>query len=651
MRRTLLVLGFALAAPLVLSVGLGVHHRLGALEQALVLGLLSLYSSGFEASPVALYPVLGLPVLLLVAVATGALLRWGSLLPRRLRIVGRAIEALWALFGMLGLYGVVVVGIAIDRPLFWTGILLMGLSSSLLPDRGWRRRMLGAGPLSLRTVAAVGAGAAGMLAGFTLLEGPGSHSPVFQWGELWLDWVGGSAWAAGLIWLVMGLVVSYWACEPGPVVGRRSEDSTDAAVSAPGIRSRVSGLVAGAACLCLLAWEWSAAPSVGRAIAGTLSAAGLVVLALSAGKSQPRAESSPSPAPLPVQALFAAAPLIAWAVLCASRGLLVGLWVQPQPQPPGFETLSARTGLFALRHDPSSGRIFFTDRDDIAIGFLDPSGAERVFPLEAEGVDSVEELWGPHGSLLYASTSFSPEEQENEQAAYDDGGFHILDLDEGLLTPFRLTACLISSLIPIPPSTPADLDLQAGDVLIGCEGNRAGHVFRPEGAELVGKIPLEDDLEAGAFHPDGNSLFGVSLWGMPEIFHYSWPSGELLGSREIGSFNWEIAVDSAGQIFLPRFFEGVLLVLDDESLETLAQVPLSFGVRAMALDDRSGTLWVSASYSGILWAVDTQPPFARRAYPVCGQARDLIVDDRGRAVLATDCGIVRVDPAAVEVRE
>ena len=151
----------------------------------------------------------------------------------------------------------------------------------------------------------------------------------------------------------------------------------------------------------------------------------------------------------------------------------------------------------------------------------------------------------------------------------------------------------------------------------------------------------------GTFTPAGDRLFGVSLWADPTVRAWSWPEGEELARRVIGPFNWTVTwVPEPPSLWVSRFVEGQVLVLDPENLLVQDRLSLSFGIRAMLHEPVHDLVWAAAAYSGRLWVVEPRAPYRRRAVPVCGQTRDLVSDGQGRVVVSTDCGIFRVDPTA-----
>jgi hypothetical protein len=265
----------------------------------------------------------------------------------------------------------------------------------------------------------------------------------------------------------------------------------------------------------------------------------------------------------------------------------------------------------------------------------------RTWSLQAAGADAVEELGGPIDETLWVSAG-----RWNPTPAM---GLMPIDLETGPGDYRAVSGCWIASWIPMPDTAALRVDGgRPGDVLLGCEGEAAVYVFRPSAHRTVARLPLPDDVEAGVFGPGGRSLYGISLWGEPSVIRYGFPSGRRLATAPVGPFNWAIALDDRGRLWVSRFFEGGALLFDSNTMKMEARVPLSFGVRAMIYDPVRDRIWAAAAYSGKIWEVEASPPYRRRALALCGQARDIQADGRGRILVATDCGIFRIDPEQLE---
>jgi len=172
-------------------------------------------------------------------------------------------------------------------------------------------------------------------------------------------------------------------------------------------------------------------------------------------------------------------------------------------------------------------------------------------------------------------------------------------------------------------------------------------VFLPREGVLGPSIEFGAQIEDAVFHPDATHLYSVSLWRDSVVKQWSWPYLELEGEHFVGPFNWGIVTTSRPEaLWVSRFLEGGVLILDPLSGELRARLPLSFGIRSLLSDQVSGLVWAAASYSGRLWAIEQSPPYRRRSFNLCGQTRDIVSDDRGRVTVATDCGLYRIDPSS-----
>lgn len=613
----------AAALPPTLAVGLGWWNRPAAVEQAILLGGFSYLSEIVEATPVPHHPVVGVVGLAILATGSVFLPRLAAGLPRPLVLALGVAEALLCALGLLASIGVLAVGAAVDRPVFWGGLVACAAV-------GLRR---GDGPSrTSRIVGVTVAAALLLLAGMTLLEGPGLHSPAFRLGEWWLSGPGSSSVLAGGVWL-LPLVAIGVATRLRPITGRRAMLSRPRLLAAGvGLGSAILGTVL-------------EAPTTQIAVVSALSVVGAVgSAALLAHRWNPTLAPPTSVARVLDPRLVHAAllPLILWGVLCAGRGMLVHMFTAPTELPAGIERISARTGIFGLSSDASGDIVYFTDRSRTEFGVIDTKGpGSRSWSLHAAGADAVEELGGPVDGRVWVSAG-----RWNPEPAM---GLMPIDLETGPGEYRAVSGCWIASWIPMPDTAAVRVQGgRVGDVLLGCEGDAAVYVFRPSTGRTIARIALPDDVESGAFRPDGGSLYGISLWGGPSVSRYEFPSGRRLATAPVGPFNWSVALDGRDRLWVSRFFEGSAMVFDAGTLRQEHSVPLSFGVRALVHDPVKDRIWASAAYSGKVWEVEASAPFRRRAYALCGQARDLTADGQGRVVVSSDCGIFRITPTDFE---
>ncbi|MBN94644.1 MAG: hypothetical protein CL928_11325 [Deltaproteobacteria bacterium] len=509
-------------------------------------------------------------------------------------------------------------------------------------DAGWR------GPENRvrRVVTALTAAAVLVYGATSIWEGVAYHNPLFRLSTFWLEGPGASPLASGGAWLVLGLASFI------PVVwrswARRRSDPGDLGTGGVSKRFLATVVVVG---LLVLAVEWSLAGSPELAIAGTLSAAGLLLMAwvwfpvLAA------------PRPLgnlldPRVLMSTFLSVLAWGALCTARGICCFMWTVPQTLPEGVEKLADASCVFSLA-TTASGAVYWTDRCRTDLGRVGPDGVVRTWDLAEFDAQQVEELGDAIDGTLWAAISAWTQDAQLVLLPIDEDSGPIQGPrgdaeveNDGRLAPrpVPVASCWVSAWVPIPPDQDG---APVRDVLLGCEENSTAFVFEAAERRLGPGIPLGAQLEAGAFHPDGDRLYGVALWRDASVRMWSWPYLEPMASRLLGPFNWAVALDPEDDLlWVTRFLEGQALALDAATLEVRHRVPLSFGLRAMIYEPVHDRIWAAAAYSGRLWSIEAKPPFRRTSYALCGQARDLDSDAEGRVILATDCGLFRVTPSA-----
>lgn len=652
LRRILAACLLLLVLPSVLAAGFGLWTRAGAWQQHLALDLLLrllLWMEGFGPRTSLIREGLvgtwELPLLLgAAALLVGTARFWEHAVPRQLLPLLDLPEMALAALGLVAGGAILAIGASVDRALFWTGpamALLLGQALAPRPppahdEGGWRAP----GNRGRRLAVALLAVAASFYGVTSLWEGATWRNPVFRLAGPWLAGPGRSAWLSGGAWLAIGLLVG------GGALAFSCRGGADRQPGA-GWRVRVAiGLLAGIATI-----EVLAAPAPGRGVAASTSALGLLALCAGAGpllrrRLLPRRHPAALLDPRHLAALLL--PWFLWGGLCMLRGFTVTMWTPAAF--PGVERLSDADCVFSLSLDQQSGDLWYTDRCRTRLGRVAATGGEDTWDLAALGADHVEELGGPdaQGVLWAASQAYVPEANLVLQAIEGVLGPRSLPRDPPLpkspadearaqSAPYvPMPSCWVSSWIPVP----------AGDhVLLGCENRGGVEVLDPASRRIAGEVALSASVETGAFGPSGDRLYGVSLWADPRVRSWSWPDGREVARAVIGPFNWTVVVvPEPRSLWVSRFVEGSVLVLDPDSLDVTGRVPLSFGIRAMLHEPVHDLVWAAAAYSGRLWIVEPRAPFRRMAVPICGQARDLASDSLGRVVVSTDCGIFRIDP-------
>lgn len=553
-------------------------------------------------------PFLGLPILLGLAGAAA----FG--LGRRF---AAAVLGLSVLLGAVGVIGLLAVAIPIDPALFCGGAALLATVGA----RGRLGARSGAAALAF-----TGLGIA-FIGALTVLEGPGVPSPPFRLRPYWLSGLGAAPWRALGTW--WGIAVVGAVCSSFVLRGTESRRPWALVVG-----GAVVGIAAAASA--------SSAPERLRVDAG-LSA--LAILLWVPVFSLLRAREGVALAPW-VSLALRPLPLLAFATAAALRGLAVWMWTPPAALPPAVEWLSWRPGTFAVVAEGRDGPIHWTDREHTLVARREPDGTERRYVLR-DTLDAVEELSPPvDGRLWVAGGRFRPEAHmglldvrvEGVDGAPGPRGSEAI----GEFRP--LERCYPSAWIPLGHAAAARASMDDHDVVLGCEG--AGDLlgFDPRTGEVGPRIPLGEDVESGWFSADGSRLYTVSLWSGSDLVAWRWPDGAELRRRRVGPFNWSVVGDGRGTLWVTRFFEGGILALDEHDLAVRDFVRLSFGVRALLFEPIHDRLWAAAAYSGRIWEIDARDTSRRRAWALCGQARNLWSDASGRVLVGTDCGLFRIDP-------
>jgi len=562
-----------------------------------------------------------------------------SRLPERRVLISLCFGSLGALYAAVSAY--VLLPAAAEAG---TGLLIYGgasitlLSAGLIErhrpfDAGWR------GPLnrSRRSLSSVFALGVLIFASTSIWEGISYSNPVFRLSRLWVDSLGSSSWLSGGVWLLFGVLAS--------LAGLWLQHRRGEPLSLPS--STLSRLALLAAVMLSL-WSALAQPGSHLVVAGTLSALGLMAIALVWAplvQSRLALMSGEATSLDPRRWLSALLPLIAWASLCMVRGLSVWMWTAPAVLPEGVEQLAGPEELgdpgciFSLAAMPGSGDVWFTDRCETSLGRLNSDGSLDTWDLTERGAHQVEELGEPVGGRLWVAISARTREAQLSLLAIDDDGPRTVG-EAGASVP--VPSCWVSAWVPVPAESPSE---QVSEVLLGCEEHSMSFVFLPREGALGPSIEFGAQIEDAVFHPDVTHLYSVSLWRDSVVKQWSWPYLELEAEHFVGPFNWGVVTTSRPEaLWVSRFLEGGVLILDPLSGALRARLPLSFGIRSLLSDPDSGLVWAAASYSGRLWAIEQSPPYARRSFNLCGQTRDIAVDDRGRVTVATDCGLYRIDP-------
>jgi len=676
-RRLLPLLVGLFLLPSVLAAGLGLWNPIAAQQEHLGLELLlqlllQLEESALHARLVGDGLVGGLEVGLLlggVFVFLASCPLWETRLPRPLAFLVALAEAVPAVVALVVSCAVIAVASASARPLFWA-CAAAGLAArrgygpplGLLPGDGWTGRSNRFG----RVASGVFATALAYYGVTSLWEGATYQNPIFGLQELWATALGSQPLLAG----------GAWGCVGGGLGALLFWTSRGRSLTQD--RLVVTGLVSTAL---LIAFAFATEPIAERRWPALLAGVGLVALAGGLGaRSRTWFPDPISPwALLDPRRLFAAfLPLLFGSCVLLVCSMTLNLWTPVSTLPPGVTKISDADCVFSLGIDRDD-HVFFTDRCAVRAGIIE-AGTTKFWPLAPQAASAVEELGGPDaaGTFWAAIQAYALEAQLVLLAIEGRAGPRSIDpavlgierarslglIDESGAVLIKTLAdktvsvapgetppaaqiplpdCWISSWIPLPETSNSQ-------ILLGCENRNGGLILDTNKRKITRSVDLAGRLESGTFSPKGNQLFGVSLWSDPFVHAFSWPEGQELARRRIEPFNWDVLTVPSGdsyQLWVPRFIEGMVLILDPNSLETKARIPLSFGIRAAHYEPVFERVWAAASYSGELWSIATTPPYDRRVFPLCGQTRDLVSDRQGGVIASTDCGVFRFDTATL----
>lgn len=426
-------------------------------------------------------------------------------------------------------------------------------------------------------------------------------SPLFALGEVWLAGPGQVPWLSGALFWLPAVALGVRALR----VERRA---------GPPVPLRETALF-----VVIAAVVWAAKVKGGGhlAVAGAVSALGLLIaVGIEAWGRK-----------------LGVVALLLWSAVCVGRGIAVGMWTAPGALPPGVERLAGAEDPFGLA--VGDGVVLWTERAPNRIRMVGPEGEREVARRAAgEGAagDEVEAAFFAGGRFWVTVWT-----------AENRGGLLPVEVDGTAGALLDIGDCNATSWTPITEELARSLGTRPGDVVVGCEGVGSQWRLDPVGVRVTALPPWVGGREHLVVSGDGTRSWDVILWGGTSLLERAFPGGAVTRELPVGPLNF--AMTQVGEeLALGRFVEGAVRFVDPRAMEATRTVELSMGVRALAADGER--LWASAATSGRLWLVEGEET---RAWGLCGQGRGLAVDDQGRALVGTSCGIFRVSPEAEEM--
>jgi len=428
-------------------------------------------------------------------------------------------------------------------------------------------------------------------------------SPLFALGEGWLAGPGRWTWVSGgLFWL------------PAVALGVRAFRVERRAGPPIPLRETAMFVVIAA-----VVWAVKAKGGGHLAIAGAVSALGLLVaVGIEAWGRK-----------------LGVVALLLWSAVCVGRGVAVGMWTAPSGLPPGVEKLADAEDPFGVA--VGDGVVLWTERAPNRIRMVGEAG-ELPAPRPTEGAGR----WSPDDEVeaaFFAGGRF----WVTVWTAENRGGLLPVEVDGSTGALLDIGDCNATSWTPITEALARSLGTRPGDVIVGCEGVGSQWRLDPVAKTATALPAWVGGREHLVVSDDGTRSWDVILWGATDLLERAFPGGQVVRELPVGPLNFAMT-EVGDELALGRFVEGSVRFVDPEAMAVTRTVELSMGVRALVADGER--LWASAAVSGRLWLVEGGET---RAWGLCGQGRGLAVDEQGRAVVGTSCGIVRVDPTAEEM--
>jgi len=196
-------------------------------------------------------------------------------------------------------------------------------------------------------------------------------------------------------------------------------------------------------------------------------------------------------------------------------------------------------------------------------------------------------------------------------------------------------------------------------LLLGCKERGALYAFAPEAGtvEYIATLAptgvsgaLEDLwLRPGGPGGDGGTLYTVSLAQGTQLREVRATDGAVLREVFVGGFNYSVVYDEGtDQLYISRFLESSVLVVDAESLKVADRWRVNFGVRALAVLPGLRVLAVSSMFRNGLQLFDLDHGELLTTLALGGQTKSFEVTQDGRGLLlSTSAGLFFVDVGEV----
>ena len=191
-------------------------------------------------------------------------------------------------------------------------------------------------------------------------------------------------------------------------------------------------------------------------------------------------------------------------------------------------------------------------------------------------------------------------------------------------------------------------------LLLGCEASPHLYEYDPITRKLdqradftpTGTLGDVEDLSLQDWGPPlGQRLYSVSLSPGHRLRELDASSGELIRHLDIGGFSYSVVGDpQRGELYISRFYESSVLVVDAWAMRPLRRLRASFGVRALASLPSLRVLASTSMFHNHLDLRSLDDGRLLRRLRLGGQNKILELGEDGRSLLlSTSCGTYEVD--------
>jgi WD40 repeat protein len=249
------------------------------------------------------------------------------------------------------------------------------------------------------------------------------------------------------------------------------------------------------------------------------------------------------------------------------------------------------------------------------------------------------------GTAQPSDTLFDRTEPET-LLALPDGSFLLLaassDTEQGnLLTHLDPVSGRLS-----PPLAARGISDVVGDgkggVWISSEFDGRLARLDPTSGDAPVQLQLPGGAETNKVIVDASSgrAWSVGLWTDPMLRAIDLANGRQINAVHLGTHQWDLALSSSlRRLFVPRFVEGRLHIIDADSLEPLGSLKADFGLRSVEVSPDGSLVLTGNIYTGSVVARSAESGEVRYSRRIGGYIKGLRIGADGRTFAGSVCGV------------